>query len=527
MQKLRGPLFRQVVGHNKKTFLAQTQAFGFHRSSGHFKSLAGTNFVCQQSVVAVQNVSNGIALVFPQTDLRVHAHEMNVGTVILAGPGAVKKLIVLFHQQSAPLRVFPDPSSKSVLDGLLFLLGESGFVLVQHTFFLAILLDGIIDAAVAQVQCVLQDFIGIGPAGAVGFGGHNVTVASSRFIADPPFGSIRRVTDGDGVVVADAIGWLKSFHHELLHDGGVKPCGTQTHINFRGFQIFGLGFFQSFNIDPELRVAFCSKLCHAKLIAHIAGKVFVRSLPTSFRVVCISGRLFEDHTGQFSGDALVVAGSTQQVGHVGQVNLAMLANGYRQCFAGGIHAGDNTFWANRPLGEHICLRFEIFILVQILQRAEQIIGAVIIEQAGIFLVVDQTVFCSKRIVGITQLCLRCLDILVREVIQLLVDQLVDDLPQFHHASHTAFGVVGQFNLCHDGVLAVVDFTIHHSIAEILHGRVCGQSFALHFRIGNVRSGNLHRSVLALDVLHRFGKLVCKVCIFDWCNGQVMAVLGAF
>ena len=27
--------------------------------------------------------------------------------------------------------------------------------------------------------------------------------------------------------------------------------------------------------------------------------------------------------------------------------------------------------------------------------------------------------------------------------------------------------------------------------------------------------------------YRFGKLVCKVCIFDWCNGQVMAVLGAF
>ena len=38
----------------QKAFLAQTQAFGFHRSSGHFKSLAGTNFVCQQSVVAVQ-----------------------------------------------------------------------------------------------------------------------------------------------------------------------------------------------------------------------------------------------------------------------------------------------------------------------------------------------------------------------------------------------------------------------------------------------------------------------------------------
>ena len=123
--------------------------------------------------------------------------------------------------------------------------------------------------------------------------------------------------------------------------------------------------------------------------------------------------------------------------------------------------------------------------------------------------------------------MRCLNVLVREVVQLLLNQFVDDLPQFHHASDTPLGVIGQFHLRHDGVFAVVDLAIHHSIAKILHSRVCGQRFALHFRIGNVRSGNLHRSELALDVLHRFGKLVCKVCIFDWCNGQVMAVLGAF
>ena len=114
-------------------------------------------------------------------------------------------------------------------------------------------------------------------------------------------------------------------------------------------------------------MAFSGKLSHAQFIPHIAGKILVRRLPAGFRVVYIGGRIFENHTGQFSGDALVVAGSTQQVGHVGQVNLAMLANGHRQCFAGGIHAGDNTLWPNRPLGEHICLGLEIFILVQILQ----------------------------------------------------------------------------------------------------------------------------------------------------------------
>ena len=195
--------------------------------------------------------------------------------------------------------------------------------------------------------------------------------------------------------------------------------------------------------------------------------------------------------------------------------------------SGGIHAGDNTLWPNRPLGEHICLGLKIFILVQILQRAEQIVGTVIIEQAGIFLVVNQAVFCSKGIVGGVQFCLRCLNVLGRERIQLLLNQFVDVLPQIHHTSYTAFGVVGQFHLRHNGVLAVVDLTVHHSIAEILYGGVCWQRLGLCFRIGNVRGGNLHRSVLPLDVLYCFGKLVCKAGSLNGCNGQVMAVLGAF
>ena len=205
----------------------------------------------------------------------------------------------------------------------------------------------------------------------------------------------------------------------------------------------------------------------------------------------------------------------------------MLTNRYRQCLAGSIYAGDNVFRANGALGEHICFGLEVFVFIQIFQRAEQIVGTIIIEQAGIFLIVDQTVFCSKGIIGSIQLGLRRLNVLIREVIQLLLNQFVDDLPQFHHTSHTAFGVVGQFHLRHNGVLAVVDLTVHHSIAEILYGGVCWQRLGLCFRIGNVRGGNLHRSVLPLDVLYCFGKLVCKAGSLNGCNGQVMAVLGAF
>ena len=239
--------------------------------------------------------------------------------------------------------------------------------MIQHTLFFPILLDGIINAAITQIQGVFQNLVSIGPAGTVGFGGHNVTEASSRFIADSPFGSVRGVANGDGIVVADTIGRLKSFHHKLLHDGGGKPSGTQTYINFRCFQIFGLRLGQCVHIDLELRVVFRSKLCHPQLIAYITRKVFVRSLPARFRVGGVGGRVLEDHTRQFSGDAPVLAGCAQQFCHIRQINLAMLPDGHCQCFTGGIHAGDNTLWPNRPLGEHICLGLEIFILVQILQ----------------------------------------------------------------------------------------------------------------------------------------------------------------
>ena len=239
--------------------------------------------------------------------------------------------------------------------------------MIQHTLFFPILLDGIINAAITQIQGILQNLVSVGSACTVGFGGHNVPEASSRFIADSPFGSVRGVANGDGIVVADTIGRLKSFHHKLLHDGGGKPSGTQTYINFRCFQIFGLRFFQCFHVDLELRAAFRSKLCHAQLIAYITRKVFVRCLPARFRVVSIRSWVFENHAGQFGGDALTVTGCAQQFCHIRQINLAMLPDGHRQRFAGGIHAGDNTLWPNRPLGEHICLGLEIFILVQILQ----------------------------------------------------------------------------------------------------------------------------------------------------------------
>ena len=162
---------------------------------------------------------------------------------------------------------------------------------------------------------------------------------------------------------------------------------------------------QSLHIDLELRVAFSGKLSHAQFIPHIAGKILVRSLPACFRLICIRRRVFENHALQLCGNTLIIAGRAEKFRHIGQINTAMFSNGYCQCFAGGVHAGDRVLWANRSLGEHIRLAFELFILIEIFQRAEQIVGRIILKQTPIFAVVEQTVFCGKSVISCVQLCL--------------------------------------------------------------------------------------------------------------------------
>ena len=221
-----------MVGHHEQAFLTQAQTLGFHCRSCHLKTFAGTHLVGEQGVPTIKHMSNCIALMFLQIDLRVHTDKMDMASVILAGPGTIEQLVILLHQQIPPLRVLPNPACKGILDGLLLLLGKHRLLLVQDTPLFTILLNGIINAAVPQIQGVLQNLVGVGPMGAVGFGGHDIIHSGGRFVADAPFGRKWRVADLDQVVIADAVGRLKSLHHKLLHNGGIQPCGTQSDVDF-------------------------------------------------------------------------------------------------------------------------------------------------------------------------------------------------------------------------------------------------------------------------------------------------------
>ena len=126
-QKLACPLLGQMVRHNEHGFAAQSKALGLHRGSRHCKGLARTNLVREQGIAAIEDASNGVALVLAQGNFRVHTGERQVRAVVLSRFGAVEKLIVFGHQRLTAVSVFPQPVLEGVLNDLLLLLGEGRF----------------------------------------------------------------------------------------------------------------------------------------------------------------------------------------------------------------------------------------------------------------------------------------------------------------------------------------------------------------------------------------------------------------
>ena len=119
-----------MVRHGKEGLLAQAQPLRFHGGGHHLKGLARAHFMGQEYVVPVKDMGDGVKLVFPQLDFRVDTAENDVLPVILAGAGGIIKVVVFADQGLPPVRVFPYPVPEGVFDGLLFLLGQGGGVLV-------------------------------------------------------------------------------------------------------------------------------------------------------------------------------------------------------------------------------------------------------------------------------------------------------------------------------------------------------------------------------------------------------------
>ena len=124
------PLLRDMIGNHDQGLGAKSQSFHLHGGGDHFEGLAGTYLVSQQRIAAVEDMGNGIDLVFPQGDFRVHAGETDVAAVILTGTDGVKGFVVNMAQFVSAVNVFPDPLGEFLLDQLLPVLGDGGFLFV-------------------------------------------------------------------------------------------------------------------------------------------------------------------------------------------------------------------------------------------------------------------------------------------------------------------------------------------------------------------------------------------------------------
>ena len=295
----------------------------------------------------------------------------------------------------AAVRITPHPVPESILDGLLLLLGEGGLLLVQHTLFPAFLIQhNVIDAGVTQVQGVLQDAVAIGSVRAEGGVGCYVGTGDGGLAGDVPLSGVGREMHLD--LPFQVVRSVEGLIHELLDVVLVYPCCTQTDVDLRGVQILGLSCCQCFHIGNEPGVTLRHQAGVAELLPYVAGKVLIGGHVLQ-RLTCSHGfRQREDHARQFLGKLIFeLAG---QLRHERKIHADTLSDGDGQGFNSSIHMLDDLLLLDGALGEHICFSLELLLIVQNLQRTQEVIGTVIRESQSVATGIDEAILRCEGVV---------------------------------------------------------------------------------------------------------------------------------
>ena len=112
---------------------------------------------------------DGIDLMGPQGDFRVHSLKVNMPPVILTGADAVEGFVVDVAQALSAVNVPPYPLREFLLDEFLPILSNGGFFLVEDSFFIAVFILDIVEYPhILLIQGLLQNVIGSHALGAVG-----------------------------------------------------------------------------------------------------------------------------------------------------------------------------------------------------------------------------------------------------------------------------------------------------------------------------------------------------------------------
>ena len=477
--------------------------------------------MCKQRIATVEDMRDSVSLVFSQGNLRVDAHKGDVGTIKLTGTGGVETLVVLLYQRMATVRITPHPIPESILDGLLLLLGKGRLLLVQYTLFLAFFIQhNVIDAGVTQVQGVLQNAVGVGSVRAEGGVGCNIGTGDRGLAGDVPFGGVGREMHLN--LPLQVVRGAEGFVHELLDVVLVYPCCTQTDVDLRGVQILGLSRCQGFHIGNEPGVTLCHQTGIAKLLPYIAGKVLI-GCHILQGLACSHGfRQREDHAGQFLGK--FIFGLAGQLRHERKIHT--LSDGDGQCFHSSIHMLDNLLLLDGALGEHICFPLELLLIVQNLQRTQEVIGRIIGEGQRVATGIDEAILRCEGVVPLIQLRLQPLNGAVSGFVHLGVNESVNAVTQPHKPLDTLLGCLVEVRANHDGVLAVIHLSVHNGVGVVLHAGVSRDGFTDFLTLCQLRQGRCH--IRPVDALHGVAEFIGKGCASRGADGiSRLTILCAF
>ena len=400
---------------------------------------------------------------------------------------------------------------------------QGGLLGVQHAaLFSVCVLYGVIDTDISQVQAVLQNLIGIGTTGPIGGISCHIVVGYRRFPLDLPFSGKGRIVDLDTALEIKR--GVEGLVHKLLDVLFVNPGSAQTHLNLRRIQVFGLGGGKSFHIDCINRVLLCRPLRLTQFAAYIAGEVFISSHIMGCAVFLQLSRYTEDHALQLSGQFFFCFSG--KLAHIVHIHAGFFRDGHRQCFTCRIHHSHRLMGLDGPLGEHICLAFQLSILVDDFQRTEQVIGRIVCIGQSVCTVIDETVFCRKAVIEAVQFRLLLGNGAVRNrCIHLKVDQFLHTITQSHKTFYTGFGGGVEVRAHHTAVFPVVHLPVYNGIGIVLHIGVGRNGGVNSFAFAQLRQ--LCLLISAMNILHRIMQLVGKLQSLDRVHGVVHTMSSAY
>ena len=379
-QRLGRHLLGQMVGHYDQCFIAKTQALLLHSAGDHLERFPSPHLVCQKYVVAVQHVGNGVALMGPQCDFRVHTGEAQIAAVILPRADAVEFAVVQAYQCLPSLRLLENPFFKLVFYQALLCVGSLGGGVVQYAFFVSLCVGNCIKHLHRpQVQRGLGDFIGILAVCAVGDGCLDAAVAVA-LVGDVPFTGERCKQNLHGKSRGQRR--FQKLHEKILNIFRRYPGSPQPHRNLAGVEVLRLYLLQRLYIDLIVRFGRCGQPGNSQLLPHIAGKIFVSRQINRLGLL----RVAEDNAGQIADD--FVRRFSRDLRHVGKVYASLLGQAQHQRFIGGVHMLHDLGRADGPLREHIRFAFVMSFAVDVLQRAEQEIPGILTERRSRAAAVD-------------------------------------------------------------------------------------------------------------------------------------------